>query len=269
MDIRESKTAILYSEIHPLGREHYAKLKQILSPSFLNEESNFFKDKICLDAGCGLDRAVASMKMHGGKVVIGIDIAIENLKKARELNKEEKNVYFIQASTLKLPFKDEIFDFVHCSGVLHRTISPLSGSMELTRCLKTKGKIYLGLYGKGGIASFCISLGRLIAKIIPYKIGKNLLSIIIKNKLFLCNLLDVFYVPILERYTKDEIKQWFRRNYSQPVFLEEKIDNIFDSKLLRLIHPSSCYGVPKILQRLLYGEGWIKVKGIKEWKRID
>lgn len=262
MDIKEEKTQELYSDIHPLAIGHYERFKHILSSRYLEEQDIFFEGKVCLDAGCGLGRTVSSMKAQKADMVVGLDIAIENLKRAMFLNKNEKKIYFLQANLLKLPFKDNVFDFVHCSGVLHHTIAPYAGFLELTRCLKNKGAIYLALYGKMGIISFVISIGRLVVKMLPYKIGKRLLSIIVQNKIFLSNLLDVLYVPILVRYTRDEVKQWFKNDYHEPVFIEGKVDNIYDSKLLKSLHPS-CSTFGKRVQKLLYGEGWLRIKGIK------
>jgi ubiquinone/menaquinone biosynthesis C-methylase UbiE len=262
-EVKEIKTAKLYSEIHPLAIEYHSKLKPF-SPSYFDEEDNFFKRyKICLDAGCGLGNAANSMKIYGAAIVVGVDISFDNLKKAMELKKNTQKVYFIQANVLNLPFKDNIFEFIYCNGVLHHTISPYRGFTELTRCLKSKGIIYLGLYGKGGIISFIISFGRLIAKIIPYEIGKNLLSIIFKNKLLLCNLLDVLYVPILRRYTKAEVKSWFKKDYHHLVFIEGKVNNFYNSKLLNLFSPS-CSTLRNRIQKLFFGEGWLRIKGYKK-----
>ena len=46
-------------------------------------ERSWFKDKICLDAGCGGGRATIGMARFGAKKVVGVDVGGEGLENAK------------------------------------------------------------------------------------------------------------------------------------------------------------------------------------------
>lgn len=112
---------------------------------------DWFRDKVCLDAGCGGGRFVVALAKLGAKEVVGIDISKEAVKAANQ-RFAERNLEFakaVEASVLEIPFPDYYFDYVVCSGVIHHTPDPYKGFLELVRVLKPGGKIFLSVYGKG------------------------------------------------------------------------------------------------------------------------
>lgn len=110
----------------------------------------WFAGKRCLDAGTGSGRYAVAMALHGAEVT-GCDISQTGLTVARERANSVPNLTFKQGSVLDLPFADASFDFVCCAGVLHHTPSIERGLDELTRVLKPGGKLFLLLYGAGGL----------------------------------------------------------------------------------------------------------------------
>src|SRR3989344_4457434 len=74
---------------------------------------NWFKDKICLDAGCGGGRYLVALSKLGVKDVVGIDISKAAVEAASQRLKERRladRAKAICASVLKIPFPDAKFD---------------------------------------------------------------------------------------------------------------------------------------------------------------
>lgn len=111
---------------------------------------SWFRGKTCLDAGTGSGRYAVAMALQGANVV-GCDISVSGIETARQRAKDVDNVAFQHGSVLDLPFADQSFDFVCCAGVLHHTPSISRGLDEITRVLKPGGRMFLLLYGAGGL----------------------------------------------------------------------------------------------------------------------
>lgn len=112
---------------------------------------SWFREKRCLDAGCGGGRYSIAMGRLGAAKVIGCDVSAEGIKDCRRRAKGVPTVSFDEASVLDLPFEDASFDFVCSSGVLHHTADPARGLREITRVLRPGGRVFLLLYGARGL----------------------------------------------------------------------------------------------------------------------
>ena len=104
-----------------------------------------------LDAGCGAGRNIQYL-MQAGVEVYGADTSSEAIAKVQRMAAElaptlsPKN--FVVADVAALPFKDEIFDVVICSAVLHFAKSEehfRSMAHELLRVLKPGGMLFCRL----------------------------------------------------------------------------------------------------------------------------
>lgn len=119
-------------------------------------EANFRKQmvskKLVLDAGTGLGREVINLARAAPKaVVVGLefsDCAVNALKNVSELN----NAYIIQGDILRMPFREESFDFILSEGVLHHTPDPQEAFGNCCRVLKIGGEIAFYVYRKKGPA---------------------------------------------------------------------------------------------------------------------
>ena len=70
-------------------------------------------------AGIGLD-LISLSRLCDGIELVGVDISFKGLKKAKELmSKEGKEFHLVRADVLFPPFRDEVFDAVNFSSVLH------------------------------------------------------------------------------------------------------------------------------------------------------
>ena len=162
----EKTTGELFGSLwHKLDDAQYRESVELFTKRFQANgfDLGWFKGKKCLDAGCGSGRYGVAMALHGADEVIGCDISDEGLATARERAASVPNLSFTKGSVLDLPFPDASFDFVCCAGVLHHTPSIARGLDELTRVLKPGGKLFLLLYGAGGLRWKLISALRSIA----------------------------------------------------------------------------------------------------------
>ncbi len=107
-----------YDELH--REEQEEKLKLMTSSIQLDQ------DDYILDVGCGSGFAESFFK---GKYV-GVDPSRELLKKA------DGNV--VQGVAEKLPFKDDVFDFILCVSSLHNFDNPRKGIEEMKRVGKER-----------------------------------------------------------------------------------------------------------------------------------
>ncbi|MDP2035624.1 MAG: class I SAM-dependent methyltransferase [Polaromonas sp.] len=112
---------------------------------------DWLKGKKCLDAGCGSGRYSVALAIHGAGSVTAVDVSVSGLAEASRRASEFSSIAFQQASVLDLPFEDNSFDFVWSAGVIHHTSDFDRALSELTRVLKPQGKLFLLVYGAGGL----------------------------------------------------------------------------------------------------------------------
>lgn len=157
---------------------------------------DWLKGKTCLDAGCGSGRYSVALALHGAQQITAVDVSPTGLETAKNNAKEFKQIQFQKASVLNLPFPDESFDLVWCAGVLHHTNDFHKGLTELTRVLKQNGKLFLLVYGSGGLRWKVIKAVRPIAR----DLGQEFIDRAIQNSGLPANnhknYMDDLFVPI-------------------------------------------------------------------------
>lgn len=162
----------------------------------------WFKQKRCLDAGCGGGRYSIAMARLGA-TVIGVDISSTGIEDCRRRAHNVPGVTFREASVLDLPFDDASFDFVCSSGVLHHTPDPERGLREITRVLKPGGMVFLLLYGARGVRWPTIMKVRPIAQALGYEAMDKAMRWLPANKQR--TFLDDLFVPLIRFYEWDEV----------------------------------------------------------------
>jgi len=132
----------------------YVSTMLFVNPTKYLDQSDILKlkgDELVLDVGCGLGRATVGVakQLKNGKVV-GVDIwdkleipgnSEERAYKNAEIEGVKDRVEFKYGDTFKLPFENEQFDVVICSGLLtsfHNDTDKLKAMKELNRVLKKK-----------------------------------------------------------------------------------------------------------------------------------
>ena len=109
-----------------------------------------------LDIGCG-DGYQMRYFANIPTQIVGIDISTLKLKRAK---KGVWNADFIRASSLKLPFKPEMFDKVLCLELLEHLKHPSKTINEIDLVLKKNGILIMSVpYKKQIILTQCIHCG--------------------------------------------------------------------------------------------------------------
>lgn len=94
-----------------------------------------------LGSGSGMDSFLASLKVGSRGKVVGIDMTVEQLEKARKLGVEFLNVSFRIGYIEELPFEDESFDVVISNGVINLCAEKEKVFKEIGRVLKAGGRM--------------------------------------------------------------------------------------------------------------------------------
>ncbi|MDH5716634.1 MAG: class I SAM-dependent methyltransferase [Spirochaetia bacterium] len=136
---------------HKLSEEEFQKkysnkkfysITRKSSGYFYKLMTDFCANKTALDYGCGLGGT--SLRLAEAKAfVYGIDISDESVKTTKKLLKEngyEKKSKIQVMDGEKLKFKENSFDLIVCSGVLHH-LDLNYAYPELSKILKPEGKI--------------------------------------------------------------------------------------------------------------------------------
>ena len=204
----QEATGALFGDLwHRYGDDLFEESVMLFAKRFQANgfDLTWFQGKRCLDAGCGGGRYAIAMARLGAAEVAGCDISAEGLADARRRAAGLPNVFFEEASVLDLPFADKSFDFVCCSGVLHHTPDPEKGLREITRVLRPTGRLFLLLYGKGGLRWPTISTIRPHAQAMGYALMDEAIRLAglpaNKQRTFL----DDFFVPMICFYDWDDV----------------------------------------------------------------
>jgi SAM-dependent methyltransferase len=198
----------MYEQYKAMYTEHIEKWGL---PQYINH-------KRCLDAGCGSGVVSRIFLEKGADHVCSVDLSEDNLTMTKENTRgfEEKSTLH-EESVCALPFDDNTFEFSWSFGVLHHTVDPYKGFAELVRTTKPGGKIFVGLYGKGGLLLALLTIGRFFSircRIVPYKLTRWLCvkAYHLTGAGIFLAILDGLFAPIRETYTDAEIEEWGKRN---------------------------------------------------------
>lgn len=206
---------------------------------------NMLKNKIVLELGCGNGRhTFYASKL--AKEMFAVDLS-SSVDIARINNKENKNIHFIQADIYNLPFKKNFFDFIFCLGVLHHLPMPREGFSKLIDLAGSGAGILIYVYRSFTKSSFnfyllfVVNFFRDFIKNIPYRAlyilcyplaffsylvlvlpYKYLFRYFVKEDwplgsyanyslfVLLNDTFDRFSAPIENRYTKDQVLEWYK-----------------------------------------------------------
>lgn len=107
-----------------------------------------FRDRVILDAGCGMGRFTEVAASLGASTVVGVDLS-ESVEVAQEMARRRPNVHILQADLLSLPFR-RMFDLVFAIGVLHHLPDGEEGLVGLVRHVRPGGLVHAWVYGREG-----------------------------------------------------------------------------------------------------------------------
>ena len=155
----EKQTRKIFHDIHLAhlaDEEVTTRHSDIIEPGRLGFPEDYFEGTVCADLGCGsAAHGVVNLLNLGAQFVHALDIDSSFIKPASErLESNESYVGRWQAdigSILDLPYEEEQFDFVLCRGVIHHVSDDNKAVAEIHRVLKTGGKAFIYVTGKGGM----------------------------------------------------------------------------------------------------------------------
>ena len=78
------------------------------------------------------------------RLVIGVDLSAEMIRRAAELASGVENVRFLVADSERLPFDDRAFTAVLCSNSFHHYPDPSRAVREMARVLASDGRLVIG-----------------------------------------------------------------------------------------------------------------------------
>jgi len=196
-----------FTEMHD---EYRAQFLDWIAPI----EPDFFRDKVVLDAGCGIGRHAYWASQFGAREVIGIDLSAAVETAYRDIG-HLPNVHIVQADIFQLPFRRDArapFDFIYSIGVLHHTPDPAGSFQALTHCLKPGGTIHAWVYGheNNGIIHYAIDPARkLLTARLPHRV---LYYLSYAPAVVMQSLLKGVYKPVNERATLRRFRKYLYYN---------------------------------------------------------
>lgn len=233
---KEKNTEEFYDGYWPKNIPNYSRTRNHIRSLLPDRQFS-----LGLDGGCGT--GVCSLAL-GEKIrkVVSCDLSFKSLEAAKSLRDSavQKNIMFINASLLELPFKSESFDFILSWGAVHHTVDPRKAFSELSRVLKKGGCIVVAVYLKTnltfiheGVRKACLKMGKGILK----KIFIEGVSFFVKaaavfgrnnnlrddNITIQAQVEDWFFVPEKYFFTIKEVKNIFLGLHLEFELLHKKV----------------------------------------------
>lgn len=116
----------------------------------LTEEA--FRDRVILDAGCGMGRWPEVVASFGARAVLAVDLG-SAVEAAFRRTRHLPQVHVVQASILDLPLRqgtDSPIDGAYSIGVLHHMPDPRAGFLAMQRHVRPGGFVHAWVYGAEG-----------------------------------------------------------------------------------------------------------------------
>lgn len=168
-------------------------------------------NKLILECGCGTGQMSQFLSLNNNHV-LGIDLSISSLKLAVEhkIRNGLQRSAFARMNIFDLGVKDDAFDVVISSGVLHHTKDARKAFAAIVRKAKPGGIVIVGLYNTFG------RLPTLMRSKLIGVFGANIDSVV-RNKIHDRRkaeiwVKDQYYNPHETWHSIDEVMQWFSEN---------------------------------------------------------
>jgi 2-polyprenyl-3-methyl-5-hydroxy-6-metoxy-1,4-benzoquinol methylase len=190
----------------------------------INLTADKLKGKTLVDIGCG-NGVLTSALADFGMETIGIDVSPS--VESAYINNKNPNVHFIQGDLQNPPFKNEIFDIVYSTGVIHHTNNTELSFSCISPLVKTNGRLYIWLYKpEKDLRHRMIVKVRKFTKRLPiwlqyilylvFLVPWGLFKEMIRGKKLtwreqLINYFDVLSPEFRYEHTPNEVEIWYRK----------------------------------------------------------
>jgi len=140
-------------------RDHSLSGTRLLKDTRWSPE--WMQGKLILDAGCGAGRFSDELAQCGARVVAcdlssAVDACKETIDDPTRHSPNRGDVAVIQANLLMMPFRNNIFDAIHCAGVIQHTPDPNTVMRALPKRLKSGGRLFYNFYEIDPLSKFQI-----------------------------------------------------------------------------------------------------------------
>ena len=245
-------------------------IQKIGDKNFLMKELKRFVgfNKSLLEVGSGTCQLSNYLAIGTNNKICAFDSSLQSLKLGREFAKKNniQNIDFVRGDIFDKVFKNEVFDFIWCNGVLHHTDNPYEAFRCIIPNLKKGGYIFVGLYNKFG--RFRTKFRKYIYKFFGKKILIKLDPILRKipnNSQDKINawIRDQYTHPVESTHTFDEILKWFKMNNIEFINSMPESSPFYDIKRNIFEKSSKATFIERILQQFIMifssmgGEGGI------------
>ncbi len=190
-------------------------------------------DATVLELGCGTGQ-MSLFLATGDRLVVGADLTRASLALAADAARRFgiERVRFVETELRRPGLREEAFDVVYCSGVLHHTPDPEASFRAIAPLVRPGGVIVIGLYN--AYARLPHRLRRAVARLtklrwIPF--DPVLRDRATEPARRLAWLRDQYRHPEEHRHTLAEVQRWFRasgvaflRTYPSAVIAERAAD---------------------------------------------
>jgi uncharacterized protein YbaR (Trm112 family)/SAM-dependent methyltransferase len=178
----------------------------------------FFKGKFGLEVGCGAGRHTERASSYGAEMV-AIDLS-DAVDVAFRRNSGNDKVHVIQADLYALPFKNNVFDFIYCLGVIQHLTDPPQAVSKLVPHLKNGGALVVNVYSNERKALHLFLDGvRQVTRRLPFRAVKfmSLCTAMLDYGLLIWPYSVVTKIPVLrsiaERVTWSRTKVYSQRSF--------------------------------------------------------
>lgn len=128
---------------HPEEQKRLSLLNDLTNSSFVNF-MNISPGQSVLEIGAGLGILADVVAKHLPQCeVVGVEIAPQQLEKAKVNFSQTSNLRFIRGDVSFLGIRDSSFDIVYCRYILEHVSDPVSVLREAFWVLKPGGKIFI------------------------------------------------------------------------------------------------------------------------------
>jgi len=167
-------------------------------------------NKLVLECGCGTGQLSHFLSLNNNHV-LGIDLSLSSLELAVEhkLRNAVPRVGFVEMNIFDLGIKDECFDVVISTGVLHHTKDARAAFAQIVRKAKPGGLIVVGLYN--WFARVPTWMRAQLIGILGPNIDRHVRNTRDKRKAEIW-VKDQYYNPHETWHSVDEVMGWFRAN---------------------------------------------------------
>jgi len=122
----------------------YSGWETVYKKYYVFEDDSFFKDKLGLDAGCGMGR-YSLVPVSKGAEVVGVDLS-NAIEAAYMKSLHIPAFHTVQGDIYNLPFRDDQFDFAQTLGVIHIAPDPEEALLSIKKKLRNEGKLFIYVY---------------------------------------------------------------------------------------------------------------------------